>query len=218
MKKLLLAGVAVAALAAGPAFAQPTPAAEPTSTRASNASPADTRSEIAPSLPVPAVAADAGPRVFLQAAQAALEDGRTGAAQEALERAEARALDRSTTPDRADRPDGAPMVRRISDARAALGRGDTEAALQTVSDALAQPTRSAANMAAPAKAPAAAPAAAPAGMISSSGETAYGFGETSARVGDDSRTYNTPGDNSFTAHPTGVIKGQDQGPGNDTGQ
>lgn len=68
--------------------------ANPVSDKASNITPADTRTPIAPELPPPPVADNASPLDFLHAARDALAHGKTGQAQEALERAEARALDR----------------------------------------------------------------------------------------------------------------------------
>ena len=107
----------------------------PTSARASNIAPSDTRSEIAPRLPAP----DAGgnsPEDFLRAAQRALAAGRTGQAQEALERAETRLLTRSTEASAASVADANPMVRQISEARSALGRRDTAAARQAITTAM----------------------------------------------------------------------------------
>ena len=57
---------------------------------ASNIAPANTRSAIDPALPAPPVAPDSPPVEFLEAARTALNAGRTGETQQALERAEAR--------------------------------------------------------------------------------------------------------------------------------
>src|SRR5579862_2271701 len=65
------------------------------SNRAGNIGPQDTRSEIAPNLPSPSVGQDSPPAAYLRAARTALLQGRTGEAQQALEMAETRALDRS---------------------------------------------------------------------------------------------------------------------------
>jgi hypothetical protein len=123
-----------------PAMAQSVGA--PASSAASNIDRADTRSDIAPSLPVPPVAANAGPRQYLQAAKSALSEHRTGEAQEALERAEARLLDRSTV---APGVDNAPMVKQIGDARDALGHGDIAGAARFVDAALATRPRTVAT-------------------------------------------------------------------------
>src|SRR5262249_42495878 len=67
----------------------------PPSDGASNIGPDDTRSSIAPVLPSPVVGEDAPVQAYLQAARSALVAGRTGEAQQALEMAQTRALDRS---------------------------------------------------------------------------------------------------------------------------
>ena len=110
---------------------------EPTSTRASNIEGADTRSTIAPRLPMPSVAADASPQQLLVAAQQALRQHRTGAALEALERAETRLLDSSSTASGAVMPSDNPMVKQVSGARMALGRRDMAGANQMIAEALA---------------------------------------------------------------------------------
>jgi hypothetical protein len=69
--------------------------AQPADRPASNITPYDTRSVIAPALPVPPVPLTAPPSAFLSVARSAVQAGRTGEAQEALERAETRLLDRS---------------------------------------------------------------------------------------------------------------------------
>jgi hypothetical protein len=110
-------------------------AGSPRSTRASNSTAANTRSEIAPRLPDPAADANT-PQSYLAAAQRALNSGRTGAAQEALERAETRLLSRSTEQSMADSPDASPMVQRIGAARRALAARDTAAAKSAISAAM----------------------------------------------------------------------------------
>ncbi len=107
----------------------------PMSARASNILPADTRSEIAPRLPAPDAVGNT-PEDFLRAAQRALAAGRTGQAQEALERAETRLLTRATSASDANVPDNSPMVKQISEARNALGRRDTAAARQAINTAM----------------------------------------------------------------------------------
>ena len=104
----------------------------------SNVTPGDTRSLIAPSLPVPAVGANGGPRAYLEAAQRALAAGQTGEAQEALERAQTRMLDRSVAPSRADVPDQQPGVEDVNNALHALSAGDRPRTQQIISDILAR--------------------------------------------------------------------------------
>ena len=110
----------------------------PASNTASNISAADTRSDIAPHLPQPAVGSTAGADSYLQAAQEALRSHHTGAAQQALEMAETRLLDRSTPADEAGRTDQDAAVRHVATARAALGNGDTKGAGTAIQLALGE--------------------------------------------------------------------------------
>jgi len=110
-------------------------AGSPSSTRASNIDQGDTRSGIAPRLPDPAAAAST-PEGYLAAAQRALASGKTGAAQEALERAETRVLSRSTEPSMAASPADMPMVQQIGAARRALAGRDMAAAKAAISAAM----------------------------------------------------------------------------------
>jgi len=111
-------------------------AGSPRSNRASNIAPSDTRSEIAPRLPDPAAASNT-PEAYLAAAQRALQSGKTGAAQEALERAETRMLSRSIDPSMAASPADSPMVQQIGQARRALAARDMAGAKSAVSAAMA---------------------------------------------------------------------------------
>ena len=151
MTRLFLAlPVCAFVLTAGLASAQPAPATGdgarpgndigtgmslPRSDKASNIGPGDTHSELAPNLPAPA----AGESVadLLTAARAALVSGQTGAAQEGLERAETRALDRSVPYGTEHAPAGDQLVATIASARAALGRGDRDGSLRIIDGALA---------------------------------------------------------------------------------
>ncbi len=100
----------------------------PASSRASTIDRADTPGGIAPHLPQPDAPADSGPDELLRAADRALADHRTGAAQQALEMAETRLLDRSTEIGASGRPDQDPRVLHVGAALQALGRGDIAAA------------------------------------------------------------------------------------------
>ena len=91
---------------------------------ASNITPANTRSDIAPRLPSPKLGPNAGPVEYLGAAKSALKAHRTGEAQEALEMAETRVLDRSTAVDDAGRPNEGPMVTHIRAALDSLAKKD----------------------------------------------------------------------------------------------
>lgn len=110
-------------------------AGSPSSSRASNITAGDTRSDIAPRLPDPAAAAST-PEGYLAAAQRSLNAGKTGAAQEALERAETRLLSRSTDASMAASPADMPMVRQIGEARRALAGRDMAAAKAAISAAM----------------------------------------------------------------------------------
>lgn len=108
----------------------------PLSDKASNTVPADTRSNIAPTLPPPAIGENAATRDYLRAARASLVAGRTGQAQQSLEMAETRALDRSVPQGQTNAPSDSQLVSRIRDARQALGGGDRAHAIQLIDLAL----------------------------------------------------------------------------------
>jgi hypothetical protein len=108
----------------------------PASNKASNISDADTHSAIAPHLPQPAVGEGATADSYLQAAQAALQSHKTGAAQQALEMAETRLLDRSTPVGAAQQPDQDAAVQQVANARKALATGDTAGASSAIQMAL----------------------------------------------------------------------------------
>ena len=110
-------------------------AGSPRSNHASNIAASDTRSEIAPRLPDPATASNT-PEAYLAAAQSALASGKTGAAQEALERAETRLLSRSTDPSAAANPADMPMVQQIGQARQALATRDIAGARSAIRAAM----------------------------------------------------------------------------------
>jgi hypothetical protein len=89
-------------------------------------------------LPIPSVDMNAPPRDFLTAARQAITAGHNGMAEEALERAESRVLDRDVRPSRADQPSQQQMVKTISDARAALHSGDKAHAISLIDQAVQQ--------------------------------------------------------------------------------
>ena len=109
---------------------------EPFSKKASNIAAYDTKSNIAPALPTPPLGNDASPRDYVRAARDALAAGRTGEAQQSLEMAETRALDRSVTPEAANVPDPNPSVTQIRNALQVLGEGNRGQALAMI-DAMA---------------------------------------------------------------------------------
>jgi hypothetical protein len=110
----------------------------PLSDRASNIGPGDTPSTIAPRLPSPDVGPGADPRQLLQAARGALAANRSGQAQEALERAETRLLDRVVDPSQIRVADTSPVVEDIRAARMALGAGERSKSAQMIDAALAK--------------------------------------------------------------------------------
>ena len=134
--------VLVLAMTAAPALAQAPPGTggqQPTSTVPTNTGPENTRTVWSPQLPAPAVSDEAPPAAFVQAAQAAIAAGRLGEAQEAIERAESRALDRTVRPSRANVPSHQPLVQQLAQARQLLGAGDRMGALRMLDRALANP-------------------------------------------------------------------------------
>jgi hypothetical protein len=108
----------------------------PASTKASNIDGADTKSDIAPHLPSPPSGESGTVESYLQDAQSDLKAHKTGAAQQALEMAETRLLDRSTPVDAANQPDQNQAVQQVSAARKALASGDTKAASDAIQTAL----------------------------------------------------------------------------------
>ncbi len=81
---------------------------------------------------------DASIRAYLANARDALAAGRTGEAQEALERAETRMLDRSVAPEDVRNPIRGPGVADVTAARRALASGDVPGAIQVINAALAR--------------------------------------------------------------------------------
>ncbi len=110
-------------------------AGEPESRRPSNIDRADTRSDIAPALPMPPVRGNS-PDAYLAAANRALEHHQGGEAQEALERAETRLLDRSVPAGQGNMPERDPRLTQIHDARMALANRDWNAARQSIQQAM----------------------------------------------------------------------------------
>ena len=103
---------------------------------ASNITPSDTKSDIAPRLPSPKLGPNAGPMDYLAAARTALKAHRTGEAQEALEMAETRVLDRSTPVDQAGTPDESMMVTHIRAALDSIAKKDMAGADAAIDAAL----------------------------------------------------------------------------------
>ena len=155
MRSLMFATVAVLAMIAMPVLAQAPAAPDaagtgaraghepgvgdslPRSNKASNIDAADSQSNVAPTLPQSSIGGHGTPRDFLTAARASLVAGRTGQAQQSLEMAETRALDRSVVADQADVQDPSQFVAKIREALHALGEGDGKRAIEIIDLALA---------------------------------------------------------------------------------
>ncbi len=108
----------------------------PIGNSASNIDQNDTRSQIAPNLPSPALGPAASPVDYLRAAQSALSAGQTGVAQQALEQAQTRLLDRSVGYGQTNNPSDNPAVGRISQALHALAAGDRAQCMQLIQSAI----------------------------------------------------------------------------------
>lgn len=114
----------------------------PMGTRASNIDAGNTRSTIAPNLPSPPVGPNASAVDYLRVAQSSLQAGRTGEAQQALEMAQTRLLDRSVPMGQTNNPSDNPAVRQISQALQALAAQDRAQVLQLIQSAIPAATAS----------------------------------------------------------------------------
>ena len=108
----------------------------PMGTRASNIDAADTRSVIAPNLPSPPLDRNASAADYLRAAQTALQADRTGEAQQSLEMAQTRLLDRSVPMGQTNNPSDNPAVTQVSQALRALAAGDRAQTMQLIQSAI----------------------------------------------------------------------------------
>ena len=144
MRTMLLASAALLCVG-GTALAQ-TADSGPMSTKATHIMKADTGGTISPRLPSPNLGGDASPDQYLMKAKSDTQAGRTGAAQEALERAETRLLDRSTAQDAAMTPDPSPRVEKIRGALHALASRDRNGAIQMIDAAMGDTAAGAAPM------------------------------------------------------------------------
>ena len=108
----------------------------PMGTQASNIGPSDTRSLIAPNLPSPSIGPNANAADYLRAAQSSLQAGRTGEAQQALEMAQTRLLDRSVPMGQTNNPSDNPAVTQTSQALKALAAHDLVQAMQSIQAAI----------------------------------------------------------------------------------
>lgn len=108
----------------------------PMGTNASNINPTDTTSAIAPNLPSPDIGEGASAEAYLIAARNALAAGRNGEAQQSLEMAETRLLDRSTPLFQTNTPSANPVVAQISQALQALAAGDRSQCMTLIEAAI----------------------------------------------------------------------------------
>jgi hypothetical protein len=100
-------------------------------------SPPSDRGIVLSPLPSPNLPEGAKPSDALRAAQAAMAAGRIGEAQEALEKAETRMLDRSVELGQTNNPSDNPTVGQISQALQALAAHDRTTSLQLIQAAIA---------------------------------------------------------------------------------
>jgi hypothetical protein len=114
----------------------------PLGTHASNIDATDTRSQIAPNLPSPQLGPNAGAVDYLRAAQSSLAAGRTGEAQQSLEMAQTRLLDRSVPMGQTNNPNDNPAVTQITQALKALAAGDRNQTMQLIQSAIPPATAS----------------------------------------------------------------------------
>jgi len=110
----------------------------PRSDKASNIQTSSRRSDVAPTLPDAGLAEGASTHDYLKVARAALMSGRSGQAQQSLEMAETRMLDRSVPAGQTDIPIHNQTVTEIRDARLALGSGDRTKAISLIDAVLAR--------------------------------------------------------------------------------
>jgi hypothetical protein len=98
---------------------------------------APSRAGVAPTLPQPGLGEDSGPYDYLRAARAAITAGRTGEAQQSLEMAQTRSLDRSVAPGQSIAATDSPFIGQIRAALGALATGDRTRAIALIDVALA---------------------------------------------------------------------------------
>jgi hypothetical protein len=87
-------------------------------------------------LPAPALPENSPPSAYLHAAQGALAAGRIGEAQEALEQAQTRLLDRSVPLGQTNEPSNNPAIGQISQALQALAARDRATCMHWIETAM----------------------------------------------------------------------------------
>lgn len=110
----------------------------PQSDKASNIQTSSNRADVAPTLPKSGLGENAEAMEYLKVARTALVAGRSGQAQQSLEMAETRMLDRSVPEGQTNVPIENVTVAEVRDARLALGRGDRTQAIALIDVVLAR--------------------------------------------------------------------------------
>jgi hypothetical protein len=108
----------------------------PYSTKSSNTTAANVGSTVAPTLPSPGLNAGASARDYAEAARTSLRAGKTGEAQQALEMAETRMLNRAMQNPSSPPPGAVAMVRELRAARQAIGANNTAEAMRILDTVL----------------------------------------------------------------------------------
>ena len=142
----LLGVIAVSALAQAPPIARDDVRAGlengdrdslPKSNNASNIVGSGEGSGVAPTLPSPNLGPDAPIRDYLRSARASLVAGETGKAQQSLEMAETRSLNRAEPSAQPNMPTNSAMANKIREALQTLGSGDKPGTIRLIDVALA---------------------------------------------------------------------------------
>ncbi len=108
----------------------------PKSNNASNIVGSAEGSGVAPTLPSPDIGPDAPIRDYLRSARAALVAGETGKAQQSLEMAATRSLNRAEPSALPNMPTNSAMANQIRDALQSLGSGDRPGTIRLIDIAL----------------------------------------------------------------------------------
>jgi hypothetical protein len=138
LRQAAVLAIPAAALLGGTALAGGAALAQAQSGQSSNINRNDTRSVIAPTLPAPQAGEDTSPQRYLLDARRALAAGRTGEAQEALEHAETRLLDRARPLGAEGRPVQGPRIRQIHAILEMLGNNNRAGALASLDQLIAE--------------------------------------------------------------------------------
>lgn len=140
---LAMASLAVAPLSiqtAGTALAQPA-AAQPLTGQQPLAQPDSQDNAVQTPLRSPDLPEGSKPSDYLRAAAGALAVGQLGEAEEALEMAQTRMLDRSVPLFQTNNPINSPVIQQINQARQALAAHDRETCMRYIEDALTSATK-----------------------------------------------------------------------------